>query len=306
MAAAETDPAAERALAILRLEIDAIDNAIHDLLIGRAEIVDRVAAAKGRSGARHPAPLFRGGREASILRRLAARNRKPLPLEVVVDVWRQIIAALTRIQGDFGIIAYAPAGSGRCLDLAREHFGCRGSLQKAPSIASALTALEKGRAQLAVLPAPGDEPEAEEGWWRGLGGGPGLRRPASPLHILARLPFLGGPANEADGVVVGRQAFDPSADDRGYIAIETEEPVSRARLKGAFEKAGLLPVGFPAKAEERLARGRSVQYQLVETALWVAADDPRLRSLAAALGGAGVRSLGGYARMLAPAPAKRK
>src|SRR5262249_28214418 len=110
MAAADIDPAA-RALAVLRLEIDAIDTAIHDLLIGRAEIVDRVAAVKGRGGASRPAPLFRGGREASILRRLAARNRKPLPLDTVFGVWREIITGLTRIQGDFGILAYAPTGT---------------------------------------------------------------------------------------------------------------------------------------------------------------------------------------------------
>ena len=293
MAASDSDPAA-RALAVLRLEIDAIDNAIHDLLIGRAEIVDRVATAKGRGGAGRPAPLFRGGREASILRRLAARNRKPLPMDTVFGVWREIIAGLTRIQGDFGILAYAPAGNDRCLDLARAHFGSRGSLQKSASIAAALAALKKGRVQLAVLPLPGEEPRTERGWWRQLGGRDGLQ-------ILARLPFLAGRA--AEGVIVGRQAFDASGDDRGYIAIGSKAKIAPARLRAALAKAGLPPVGVPARIEEKLARGRVVQYLLVEIGTWAAPDDARLRSLAAALGGAQVRSLGGYARPLA---AKRK
>lgn len=302
----DSDSAADRALALLRLEIDAIDNAMHDLLISRAEIVDRVATAKGRGGSRGPAPLFRAGREATVLRRLVARNRPPLPVEAVVGVWREVIAALTRIQGSFAVAAFAPAGTDRYLELAREHFGCRDPLQKVTTIASALTALEKGRAQLAVLPAPGDEPEAESGWWKGIGGGLESRRTASPLHILARLPFLAGSRREADAVVVGRQAFDPSADDRGYIAIETEQEISRARVRAALEAAGLAPLDFSARAEEKVARGRVVQYQLVETAGWVAADDARLRHLSAVLGGARVRSLGGYAQPLAPAPAKRK
>jgi hypothetical protein len=134
----------------------------------------------------------------------------------------------------------------------------------------------------------------------------GLRRPASPLHILARLPFMAGAAREADGIIVGRQAFDPSADDRGYITVETENEISRARIRTALEANDLAPISFPAMAEEKVARGRVVQYQLVETAAWVAADDLRLRRLAAALGGAGVRSLGGYAQPLTPAVSKRK
>lgn len=291
MAAADSDPT-DRALAVLRLEIDAIDTAIHDLLMSRAEIVDRVAAAKGRGGARGPAPLFRGGREASILRRLASRNRKPLPIDTVFGVWREIIAGLTRIQGDFGIVAYAPAGNGRCLDLARAHFGSRGSLLKTTSIAAALTALKKGRAQLAVLPLPGAESKAEHGWWRRLGGRDGLQ-------ILARLPLLAGSGRAADGVIVGRQAFDASSDDRGYIAIESQAKIALARLRAALTKTGLSLVGIAARAEEKLARGRVVQYQLVEIGTWAAPDDARLRNLAAALGDVRVRSLGGYAQPLA-------
>ncbi|MBM3536502.1 MAG: chorismate mutase [Alphaproteobacteria bacterium] len=306
MAADKSDPAVDRALAVLRLEIDAIDNAMHDLLMSRAEIVDRVAAAKGRGGSRNGAPLFRAGREASILRRLIARNRGPLPVEALVGVWREIISSLTRLQGKFVITVFASDAISRYLDLARGHFGSRGPLQKAATIASALTALEKGRAQLAVLPVPGDEPDAQVGWWRGLGGGHGLRRPASGLHILARLPFLAGSRREVDAVVVGRQTFDPSADDRGYIAIETEKKISRSRMRAAMKAAGLSPLGFPTQAAEKPARGRVLQYQLVETSDWSAAGDPRLSRLSAVLDGAGVRSLGGYARPLSPASTKRK
>jgi len=289
MAADITNPAADRALAILRLEIDAIDNAIHDLLISRAEIVDRVAATKKGAGSRS-APLFRGGREATILRRLVARNRAPLPVEAVIGVWREIITALTRLQGDFIIAAYAPPGVSRYAELAGGHFGSREPLHRTTTIAAALTAVSKGRVQLAVLPLPGAETKAERGWWRRLGG-------AGSLTLLARLPFVGTRGSGA--VIVGRQGFDPSDDDGGYILVESKPPVSRARLRAALKTAGLPAIGFPAALEEKMARGGKLQYQLVETAHWVGPDDSRLQRLAAALGGATVRSLGGYARPLA-------
>ena len=285
MAADDIDPSAERALAILRLEIDAIDNALHDLLINRAEIVDRVAAAKKGAGRRGGAPLFRGGREAQILRRLIGRNRAPLPVDAVVGVWREIITALTRLQGDFHIAAYAPAGVWRYADLAAGHFGCREKLHRIPSIAAALTAVARGRVQLAVLPLPGAEPRAERGWWRRLGS-------ANGLTILARLPFIGGSSRGAEGVIVGRQGFDPSGEDAGYIVVESRKAAGSARLKSALKAVGLSAI------EEKVARGGKTQYQLVETSEWVGPDDPRLHRLAEALD-AKVRSLGGYARPLA-------
>lgn len=300
MAADDTDPAAERTLTALRREIDALDTSLLELLMKRAVLSDRVAHAKGRRGG---GPVFRPGREMSILRRLAERVRSPLPVETVVAVWRQIISSSARLQGPFAVVAYAPDDESRYIDLAREHFGFRATVQRALTTASALTALEKGRAQVAVLPSPGDGSVADNGWWRSLGS----RRPGGDLQVLARLPVLEGAAADGEAAIVGRQAFDASEDDRGYLVVETEHTVSRARLRTALEAARLEATGFPASAEEKVARGRAVQYQLVETAEWVPGDDARLRRLAATLGaGAAVRSLGGYAQPLAPSTAKRK
>jgi chorismate mutase len=305
MAPDDNDLAAKRTLLAVRREIDAIDDAMHDLLMKRAAlVVERVVSAKARDGGRDGGPLFRGGREASILRRLVGRNRPPLPADVVVRIWREIICALTRVQGPFAVAVYAPGARAGYGDLARDHFG-PAPLQPATSVASALAALERGRAQLAVLPLPedGDDP-----WWRGLGAGPDSRRPSSALHILARLPFLAAPrAALPQALVVGRQHFDPSGDDRGYLLIETEDEISRARLRTALEGAGLAPLGLPASAEEKLGRGRMLHLQLVETAAWVPADDQRFKRVAAALGpGTGLRSLGGYAQPIALSAAKRK
>lgn len=308
MAADDSDLSAERTLAAVRREIDAIDDTMHDLLMKRAGLVDKVASAKGRDGTREAVSLFRAGREASILRRLVGRHRGPLPAEVVVRIWREIIGAITRLQGPFAVAVYAPETEPGYRDLARDHFGGAVPLQTVSSVTSALAALERGRAQLAVLPLPEETGAREDGWWRDFGATSGPRRPAGPLHILSRLPFLVSPARGVpEAVVVGRQAFDPSGDDRGYLLVETDGEVSRTRLRAALDAAGLAPVGFPAAVHEKLGRSRAVQLQLVELASWVRADDARLRRVAMTLGaGTALRMLGGYAQPIALPAAKRK
>ena len=59
----------------LRREIDEIDDAIHDLLMRRAQVVEQVGIAK-----RPDNQIVRPGREAVILRRLAARHTGSFPL----------------------------------------------------------------------------------------------------------------------------------------------------------------------------------------------------------------------------------
>src|SRR5947207_14839153 len=112
MAVLQPSPPSDLSLETLRQEIDAIDDAVQDLLIRRAALVADVATAKAREGTR--APLFRPGREAAIMRRLIGRNRAPLPPDVVIRVWREIIAALTHLQGPFGVAASTP----KCVELA--------------------------------------------------------------------------------------------------------------------------------------------------------------------------------------------
>ena len=62
-------------LSDLRNEIDEIDKRLHDLLMRRVEIGREVAEAKTGTDA---GPNLRPGREAQIIRGLAARNNGPL------------------------------------------------------------------------------------------------------------------------------------------------------------------------------------------------------------------------------------
>lgn len=277
----------------LRREIDAVDDAMHDLLIKRAALSDGVRAAKGDAGP----VVFRPGREAAILRRLVARHSGPLPADVVVRVWREIISASVRLQAPFNVAVYATPGDAHALDLAQAHFGMLTPLLPLGSIGTVLSAISDGRAQVGLLPLPEDAPEP---WWRGFGlGGAGA------LFVLARLPFVVAGAGPS-ALVVGRQPFESTDADRGYLVVETDREISRARLAAALSAVGLKPVGFPAEADEPGGREGGGASVLVETETNVAGDDPRLvqvREKAEEI--ARVRAIGGYAVPLTLPPVKR-
>lgn len=283
----------EQKLNALRRQIDSIDDAMHDLLMQRALLSEQVRAIKQGE---YPV-LFRPGREAAIVKRLLARHEGPLPPEALVQVWREIIAASTRLQGPFRVAAYLASGAGHALDLARAHFGVLTPLIPMKSVGPVLAAVADGHAQLGLLPLPEETPG--EPWWRGLAAGP------DALHIVARLPFAATSLQPA-ALIVGRQAFEPTGEDRGYLVIETDEEISRARLSTALAAANLKPIGFPAQARAADGRGQARVTLLVETEDYAGADDPRLVRLRETLGEsiAGVRSIGGYAVPLLLKPAR--
>lgn len=285
-------PPAENTLDALRREIDAVDDAMHDLLIKRATLSEAVGALKGDN-----ASVFRPAREAVIARRLLARHRGALPPEVVVQVWREIIAASIRLQAPFRVAVYAPNGKGHGLDLAREHFGVLTPLLPSGSTATVLNAIAEGEAQAGLLPLPEDVPN--EPWWRGLG-----KNNPGALFILARLPFV-VTQTEPSALIVAKQSFEPTGADRGYIVVETNREISRARLSRAIGDAGLKPLGFPAEVTETGRREDGTIY-LVETEVSASPDDPRFTGLIEAVDGIiGVRAVGGYAEPIMLPPRRK-
>jgi len=164
-------------LAALREELDSIDNALHDLLMRRAAIAAGVRASKGG------APVWRPSREAQILRRLMARHSGPFPRATIVQVWREIISAMVRLQGEFSVAVYAPEGDRLCRDMARDHFGAETPLSLHSSARAVLTAVQEGTATAGVLPIPEDSEEAP--WWPILAG----MASGGDVSVCARLPF---------------------------------------------------------------------------------------------------------------------
>jgi len=114
---------ADNPLDDLRRQIDGIDDALHDLLMRRAEIAERIGKLKSDNAGGAPAVFLRPGREAIVLRRLVARHRGALPKAVLVRLWRELVSALLRLQGPFAVAVQGAGHGPGCWELARDHFG---------------------------------------------------------------------------------------------------------------------------------------------------------------------------------------
>ena len=107
-------------LADLRKEIDRIDEAMHQLLMERGQIIDRLIAIKKTQ---ETGSAFRPAREADMMRRLVQRHKGILPLDTAESIWRVIIATFTHVQAPFSVHADLSAGDAMMRDSARFHFG---------------------------------------------------------------------------------------------------------------------------------------------------------------------------------------
>ncbi len=282
----------DRSLDDLRREIDRIDDAIHDLLMERVAVTQRIGALKTR----HDVPSYRPGREAAILRRLVGRHQGPLPPETLIRIWREVIAGLTRLQGPFAVAVYAPAGGQPYQDLARDHFSALTPIAEHSSTAQVIAAVVSAAATVGVLPMPDES--ATEAWWHNLGGENG-----TAPRIVTRLPFRRqhpGRAERLEALVIATLPAEPTGQDRSYLLIEGEAELSRARLKAGLAAAGLDAVSYVVRGEG--PNPRSWRH-LVEVEGHVPAGDQRLPEVLRRLGeGANfIEILGSYPIPLDPA-----
>ena len=263
------DPSVVDRVALLaaRAEFDAIDDAMHDLLMRRAAL----SAGLATQGMKAGGASFRPGREAMILRRLLSRHAGPMPPGAVARLWREVIAASLRQQSDFSVAAVAGTEM-----LARGHFGLDTPLRAHAAPGGALAALAAGEASVAVLPSPADGEPPEAAWWTGLD--------APRLQVVAALPFLMRPGQLLpSALVVARFGADATPRDRGLLRLERAPGTSRDALVAVLAAAGLPP--------RRLIFSADGLRAMAEVERLLAADDPRLATLTALR----ATPVGGYA-----------
>ena len=289
----------------LRRRLDGIDDRLHDLLIERAEIVGQVAAQK-RGG---NISSYQPGREAVILRRLAARRPGRFPLATLLRMWREMLAATVRQQSPFAVAVFAPEDAPGAWDLARDHYGSSTPMPVHRSAREVIRAVGAGDATVGVLPMP--SPSDPDPWWRHL-----LSSGEKTPRIIARLPFgpRGNARGGADALVIGFAAAQETGEDRTLYAAETAPDIGRARIPDLLAQRHLACTLFAAREETGgapgsepapdMIRGPGQVLALIELDGFVAAHDPRLTGFAALLGGSLRRllPLGGYAVPLAAAP----
>jgi chorismate mutase len=274
----------------LRREIDRIDDAIHDLLMKRTEVVAGIAATKPPE----VVPL-RPAREAAVLRRLVSRHRGAFPKAAVVRIWREIMGALVGLQGPFtmAVCDEGPHGPAGIIELAHGHFGSVAASVAFRTPGQAVRALTDGQAAVAVVPLPGDQ-EAEP-WWLSLTFDTGV-----VPRVVARLPFAGvdtpkGAPAAAQGLVLACREHDETGDDRTLLVVETAPDLSRDRLRAVLGAAGI-------EVTDLLAVHRGPhRLHLVEVNGHLVAADPRLSAVVAARDPVERASVvGGYATPFSP------
>ena len=162
----------------LRKEIDRIDEAMHQLLMERGEIIDRLISVKK---SQETGSAFRPVREAEMMRRLVKRHKGILPLDTAESIWRVIISTFTYVQAPFSVHADLSAGDALMRDSARFHFGFTVPFVPHMGAAGVVEAVSTSKGDLGLVPAiavPGTG-----AWWSAL------EFDAAP-KIIARLPFV--------------------------------------------------------------------------------------------------------------------
>lgn len=277
----------------VRKKIDALDNSIHDLLMERADLVLKIGEEKRK----HNIQVIQPDREAVMIRRLLARHKGPLPQEAVVRIWRELVGAVSLLQTGLKVaVTVADQSDGlMCWDMAKDYFSSVLPMQRTGNALATLAAVREGEATFGVMPRPVDNDPAP--WWRFLMDD-GAEK---PLRIMARLP-LGDRSNtgvnpEHKALAIARLKFEPSGDDRSFIALDLDSGISRTRLIDRLR--GLEMTARSIYSSPRQDGGRTLH--LAEVDGYVAGDDARLERLVAALedadnpgGGNRAVCIGGY------------
>lgn len=282
----------EPTLESLRREIDAVDDAIDELIIRRTQLVEEVRVIK-----RGWPIKIQPSREAAMIRRLLERHRGPFPKRDLVAIWRQLIVATLSFEGPFAVAVLVAPGEQAYWDLARDHFGMFAPMHRETTVADVLARVSAQDATVGVIPVP--DAGGVQPWWHALKD----NRPGTP-KVIARLPFV-GPGNAWTG---GREALVvcpiplvATGCDRSYVVAEAAQPIDGERLRDALTAAQLELVMVTPWSRI----GASGQYAaLIEVEGFVAlTDDARLAPFAAPTSDQAVvlTPIGGYALPLTAA-----
>lgn len=139
----------EHPLAVIRREIDSIDDQLLALLNRRAACAQKVAEIKTASG---EAECFhRPEREAEVLRRMAKQNPGPMGRDAVVRFFRELMSECLALEKPLAVAFLGPEGT-FTQQAAYKHFGHAIQAVPLPTIDEIFRAVEGGACQYGVVP----------------------------------------------------------------------------------------------------------------------------------------------------------
>jgi chorismate mutase len=202
----------------IRREIDAIDDALLDLVIRRFAATGKVRARKQSDGSIAASPL-RPAREATMLRRLIARADGQISPELLVRLWRVILSTSTQSQAPIVIHADRQLVSDTGLNLSlAEHF-CGMPITAHDTTEQVFKAVSASRGDLAAVTTTA--PWAD---YLASAAGNGVR-------LIGALPVIGS-AKIPELLVFGHADAQPSGED-DTIVISRGPVIAGARWHAA-------------------------------------------------------------------------
>lgn len=197
----------------LRDAIDQIDAEILQLIAHRMTLSDEVIAAKNGEAA------FRPGREAALVRRLAAMDSDMAPA-VLLGIWRQIMAAsLTRQNKDVTFAVHQAA-----LPAAIWHMGSALTARHCDDFDAVLALLDTARCRYGLVPATTDDTALAQAIC------------ATPnIYIMARTPLFPIPTL-TPAYILADYLPDESGDDISLFAVpRADDSLQIVAVDGYFD-----------------------------------------------------------------------
>jgi chorismate mutase-like protein len=223
----------ENPLQNIRNKIDIIDNKIHDLLIERAEIVEKVVEEK-RKYKEANLVVYRPSREHEILVRIIQRHKGNLPEKSLINIWRNLISSYINMQAELTL------NFSSTLDkIVNNHFGRDIKKEKTTTAIEALKKLNENKVNITVLPYP----NAHNDWWAKF-------KRFENIFVIGSISenYIGVP----QALILGKQNFEYA--DKNIVLALLE--IQSKDLKKSSSL--LLLENYSIVAEKNIENGRSV------------------------------------------------
>ena len=217
----------------IRNKIDIIDNKIHDLLIERAEIVEKVVEEK-RKYKEANLVVYRPSREHEILVRIIRRHKGNLPEKSLINIWRNLISSYINMQAELTL------NFSSTLDkIVNNHFGGDIKKEKTTTAIEAMKKLNENKVNITVLPYP----NTNNDWWAKF-------QSFENIFVIGSISenYIGVP----QALILGKQNFE-YADKNIVLSLLEIQSKDQKRYNSL-----LLLEDYSIVAEKNIGNGKSV------------------------------------------------
>lgn len=135
----------EPELHTLRQQIDELNKTLVRTLSERASVAQRIGAIKGAG------PVYAPAREAQVLEQVRSLNPGPLSHDALEAIFKEVIAACRNLERQLVVAYLGPKGT-YTQEAAQRHAGAGSTYVPYASIDETLAAVEKNKADIAVIP----------------------------------------------------------------------------------------------------------------------------------------------------------